>query len=85
MIELIAVMMAVNMEVEKARMEREKKWTEDFLTASPEMRTIMLDLKRKAEAEEKIERRHREQVQAQKEIADAIRYAARPGRHFFDF
>lgn len=85
MIEIIAVMMAANMEAEKARMECGKKWTEDFLAASPEMKTIMLKVKREMEAEEKIERRHSEQVQAQKEIADAIRYAARPGRHFFDF
>jgi hypothetical protein len=85
MIELFVIMMAANMEAEKARMEREKKWIEDFLAASPEMKTIMFASKRKAESEEKIERRHRERVQAQKEIADAIRYAARPGRHFFDF
>jgi hypothetical protein len=85
MIDIFVITMCANMAAEKARMERDKKWNEDFLAASPEMKTIMLDLKRKAEAEEKIERRHREQVQAQKEIADAIRYAARPGRHFFDF
>lgn len=85
MIELLAVMMAANMEVEKARMEREKKWNEEFLAASPEIKTIMLEVKRRMESEEKIERRHQEQIRAQKEIAEAIRYAARPGRHFFDF
>lgn len=85
MFEMIAVMAQCAIMEQKYRAEREKKWNDEFLAASPEMRTVMLKVKREMEEEEKIERRHREQVQAQKEIADAIRYAARPGRSFFDF
>jgi hypothetical protein len=69
----------------KYEAERAKKWQAEFDSASPEMRTIMLKVKREMEKEATIERRHQEQIRAQKEVADAIRYAARPGRHFFDF
>jgi hypothetical protein len=85
MIEMLLVGMECAAIEQKVRAEREKKWHEEFKAASPEMRSIMLKVKRDMEEEAKIERRHREQIQAQKEIADAIRYAARPGRHFFDF
>lgn len=85
MIEMMLVAMECAQIENEHRAEREKKWWAEFNAASPEMRSIMLRVKREIEAEAKIERRHQEQIQAQKEIADAIRYAARPGRHFFDF
>ncbi len=85
MIEYIFAMMECQRLADEARREREKKWQAEFDAASPELKKIMLDVKREMEKEAKIERRHQEQIRAQKEIADAIRYAARPGRHFFDF
>lgn len=78
MIELALVMMAGEEMLAESRRQQEKEWNERFLAASPELRRIMLDVKRESEKEAKIERRHREQISAQKEIADAIRYAARP-------
>lgn len=85
MIECALIMMAAEMESMKLRHELEKKWQEEFDAASPEIKSVMLKVRLGMAEEAKIERRHQEQIRAQHEIADAIRYAARPGRHFFDF
>jgi hypothetical protein len=64
-------------------MEREKRWHDEFMKADPLMRKIMLEHRERDRKEAIEERRHREIVQAQKDIADAIRSASRRS-YFYD-
>lgn len=57
-------------------MEREKRFHEQFLKASPVQKKLMLEQRAEEKRERIAERRHQEQVRAQEKIAEAIRFAA---------
>lgn len=77
---MIEILVMADMMVLQAQKELEanRKWWEEYNKQTPEMKKIMWDVRQKMEEEQKIERRHQEQIAAQREIALAIRYAARP-------
>jgi hypothetical protein len=77
MIEIIAMAQCAFMQYESEAKARQEFY-EELKKQPPEIRAIMLEAHREVEKERTIERRHQEQVQAQRAIADAIRYAARP-------